>query len=153
MSRDFHLLIDAAVSAEVLRDNFVNAQGFTSDSDGWLVGAKFNAVVTPSTKRDAYLAEPGIANPTLTVTLMPNTNAQSTVTATRAILSCAARLLQSFTGDAALTAQDSSTCVLRINGVVHVDRNQVPEEWLGANDVAPSPLVVGIPAIAELGNQ
>jgi hypothetical protein len=32
---------------------------------------------------------------------------------------------------------------------VYVDRNQVLDEWLGVDDVAPSPLVVGIPAFAE----
>jgi hypothetical protein len=70
MSRDFHLLIDAAVSARTIRDDFVN-------------GPAFSVVVTPSTKDDVFLAEPGIANPTLTVTLMPNTNAKSRVAATR----------------------------------------------------------------------
>ncbi len=89
------------------------------------------------------------ANPTLTITLMPNTNAPSRVAATRAIFAFAAALLRSFAGDAALTAQDANTCVLRIDGVVHVDRDQVPEEWLSAADVAPLPLVVGIPAIPE----
>jgi hypothetical protein len=59
------------------------------------------------------------------------------------------RALRSFAGDAALTAQDANTCVLRIDGVVHVDRNQVPAQWPSGDDIAPSPLVVGIPAIAE----
>ncbi len=149
MSRDFFLLIDTAVSAQAVRDELVNSHNFMLDGDEWLVGPALNAVVKPSTKRNVFLADPGITNPTVTVTLMPSSMAPSTDAADRAIISVTADLLRSFPGDAALTAQDTSTCILRIDGVVHVDRNQVPEEWLSQEDVAPSTLVVGIPAIAE----
>ncbi len=87
----------------------------------------------------------------MTVTLIQSKSqsADAADAVMRELFALAAGLSRSFPGDAALTAQDTSTCILRINGVVYVDRYQVPEEWLGAEDVAPSPLIVGIPVIAE----
>jgi hypothetical protein len=69
MSRDFFLLIDAAVPAQAVREDLVNGHGFVPDGDGWLVMCFSRSRGSLTRPLSLRLCREDCSQPTLTMPL------------------------------------------------------------------------------------
>jgi hypothetical protein len=144
VSRDYHLLIDTEMTPQALRDKLIAGTHLTAGEGGWLAGSAVTLIVNPATLRDTVLAEPAIDRATIRVKLIPNTK-RAVDPPMRELHQLVARILGWCAGDAAFTAQDTGTALLRKGAVVYVDPLQLPNAWLEPSDLARDLWVEGIP--------
>lgn len=143
MSRDYHLFLDFDGPPDVLWDDLMTECGLKpSAEEGWLTGRGVEAHVAAPTPEQTAIAEPGPGRATAMVTFVPDRELREAIVA---VFQISATLMRLHPGDAALTAQDNLSAVLRRGGTVYLDPRQTPSYRVSDEDFAPLPVVREMP--------
>ena len=142
MSLDTHLFLDASVSPTAFAAQLAAEHGLRPDG-AWLGGDLVSLIVRPWTEDDRDLIEGGFETASIYVKFVPRTSTAGFAASDRLL----AAILCSVPGDAYMRRQDGESAgLVRRNGVVFLDPDQLSPEGLTQNGYTPERLVVGVPA-------
>jgi len=144
MSRDYHLLLDTKDTIEELRKTLTTSCGVKATDDGWFVSDAVNLQLEPVRPSDVNLTEPAIPKATYIIDFVPNSHAENRV---YKIFRMAVTLMQKHPGDAALAAQDATTAMLRLDGVVYLDPAQTLFDRVTDDDFPSTAVVHRMPGV------
>lgn len=143
MARDYNLLLDTTASPDEVRGSLVSHCGFSQDlGEGWITNGAVDAIVSSARDWAVHLADPGIPAVTVLVGFTPDMDRDNSIDQ---VYRHAAALMRRYPGDAALTAEDARTAILRLGDAVYLDPRQARADRVSAEDFAPMRVVVGIP--------
>lgn len=141
MSLDTHLFLDTPLAPAALAARLAAEHGLQPDGD-WLGGDLVSLIVRPWTEDDRDLIEGDFRTASVHVKFVPQTSTAGFAAADRLL----AAILCSVPGDAYMRRQNSDRAgLLRRDGVVHLDPDQLGPEELTRNGYTPERLVVGVP--------
>lgn len=144
MSLDTHLFLKTPVSVEALAAWLAAEYDLKPDGD-WLGGDPVSLIVVPWTEEERNLIEGGFKTASIYVKFVPRSSTAGFAAADRLL----AAILHKVSGDACLQLQGCSGLgLLRRDGVVYVDPDQLRPEDLTENGYTPERLIVGVPAEA-----
>lgn len=142
MSLDTHLFLDTSVSPTAFAAQLVAEHGLRPNGV-WLGGDLVSLVVRPWTEDDRDLVEEDFETASIYVKFVPRTSTAGFAASDRLL----AAILYSVPGDAYVRRQDSERAgLVRRNGVVYLDPDQLSLEGLTQNGYIPERLIVGVPA-------
>lgn len=142
MSLDTHLFLDTLVPPTAFAAQLVAEHGLRPDGV-WLGGDLVSLIVRPWTEDDRDLIGEDFETASIYVKFVPRTSTAGFAASDHLL----AAILYSVSGDAYMRRQDSERAgLVRRDGVVYLDPDQLSLESLTQNGYIPKCLVVGVPA-------
>lgn len=142
MSLDTHLFLDTSISPAAFAARLAAEHSLQPDG-AWLGGDLVSLIVRPWTEDDRDLIEGDFETASIYVKFIPRTSTAGFAAVERLL----AAILCSVPGDAYMRRQDSDRAgLLRRDGVVYLDPDQLHPEGLTQNGYTPERLVIGVPA-------